>query len=333
MISAAGILYFTPAGHILMCRRTDDKTWAFPGGGIEEGETAEDAARREFEEETGQNVGGKLRVWTRRVRDGVDFTTFVAQGPEFVPALNDEHISYQWTDRELVMNAASRLHPGVLVSLARFDMDELGVARAMAAGELTSPQQYGNILLTSIRITGTGASYRSNGDEYVWRDAAIYMTEEFLDRCNGLPVIMLHPEDKPMLDSIDFRRRIVGTVFLPFLKHDEKEVWAIAKILEEQTAELLATEQMSTSPCVVFIGKDGEGVTHTLHDGAKLLVEDRPYLLDHIAICPTGVWDKGGPPSGVDSIDTRADVTDQLDEILAALKIDEAVRLISRATN
>jgi hypothetical protein len=36
-----------------------------------------------------------------------------------------------------------------------------------------------------------------------------------------------------------------------------------------------------------------------LEGGATLLIEGKPSLLDHIAICEAGVWDKGGPPSGV----------------------------------
>ena len=33
--------------------------------------------------------------------------------------------------------------------------------------------------------------------------------------------------------------------------------------------------------------------------GKPLLIEGEPVLLDHIAIVPNGVWDKGGDPTGV----------------------------------
>lgn len=38
---------------ILLLRRTDNRCWGLPGGAIEPGETLEDAARRERQEETG----------------------------------------------------------------------------------------------------------------------------------------------------------------------------------------------------------------------------------------------------------------------------------------
>src|ERR1700734_698143 len=55
-VHAAGVLYVS-ANSDLLLKRTgkehEDGTWAFPGGKIEEGETPEQAARRESTEETG----------------------------------------------------------------------------------------------------------------------------------------------------------------------------------------------------------------------------------------------------------------------------------------
>jgi 8-oxo-dGTP pyrophosphatase MutT (NUDIX family) len=105
---AAGVIARSPSGRILMCRRTDGEGWAFPGGGIKDGETAERAAWREFWEETGYRLGDVGVQLMRRVKDGVDFTTFISDvDDEFVPALNHEHSSYGWFDPNEVLEEAA----------------------------------------------------------------------------------------------------------------------------------------------------------------------------------------------------------------------------------
>lgn len=334
MIRAAGILFCTPDGRVLLMHRTGEAEkdgdirgcWAFPGGGIEDEETAEEAARREIEEETGLKYEGPLKLWTRRIRNEVDFTTFLARvDAEFAPAMNDEHDACSWVDRRFALTS-SNLHPGAYVSLSRFDMDELAVAKAIRDGELTSPQHYGkDLLLIAIRITGTGLSYRSAHEEYVWRDPSIYMNAEFLERCNGLPVIFHHPK-KTMLNTDEFRDRIVGTIFVPYLKSEVEEVWGIAKILDMGAAELLKTEEMSTSPAVLCLGE--KVITE---GGEKILFETKPFLLDHIAVLlgVPGVWDKNAGLSGVESIDASgADEPDTLDLILRKIQLNDIVHRI-----
>ena len=174
-------------------------------------------------------------------------------------------------------------------------LDELGTARAIAAGDLPSPQKYENVWLFALRITGTGMAYRKSLDEYVWRDGAIYLNDEFLARCNGLAVIWVHPP-KSILDSDEYAKRVVGAVMLPYLKDDE--VWGVAKIYDDEAAKLLTEGQLSTSPGVAFRDPSVNTVKR-LSSGATLLVEGKPSLLDHLAICEQGVWDKAGPPAGV----------------------------------
>jgi 8-oxo-dGTP pyrophosphatase MutT (NUDIX family) len=337
-LRAAGICCLSKANRILLMRRTDGQGWAFPGGGFEEGETAEACARREFLEETGHEFESELTLWTRRVSpDGsvpvnapegavpapgqpVDFTTYLAKGDEFEPTINEEHDRWMWCDREFALNAPG-LHPGCYIALRRFGMHELDIAKSIVSGELTSPQRYANLLLVAMRITGTGIAFRPSLEEFTWRDADLYLNTEFLERCNGLPVILEHP--KSMLNTKEFHKRIVGTVFLSFIRGTE--VWGIAKILDMEVAEMLETEIMSTSPMVIcnsiYLPMD-----------EKFGVEQRPDIVDHLALCPRGVWDKELAPSGVDSISAKADsaVMSPLDLVLLKHKLADSCRRIGR---
>lgn len=95
---AAGIMYVTKDGRVLLLRRTDTGEWAFPGGSLEPGETAIEAAVRESKEEIGRRPDpDDLYMWTRRIARGWDFTTFLNRcGEPFEPVLNDEHDAYAW---------------------------------------------------------------------------------------------------------------------------------------------------------------------------------------------------------------------------------------------
>lgn len=303
---AAGILFITPDDRVLLIRRVGGEhagTWAFPGGWLEPGETPEQAARRECEEEVGLAFKDDLAPWTRKITPTCDFTCFIARTDEFQPVLKmDECDSYTWVDRKAALEL--NLHPGDVISLRRFDLDELGVAAAMRDGELASPQTYMNMLLIPLRITGTGVAYRPLTDGFVFRDPALYLNDEFVQRCYGLNVIWDHPPKKPVLDSKEFAKRIVGNIFLPYIKGDE--VWGIAKIYDDEAKEILTTEQVSTSPGVYL----GSQAKHTMDSGEEVLIEGKAILIDHLAVCPLGVWDKGGPPTGVlnDELNSIGDI-------------------------
>jgi 8-oxo-dGTP pyrophosphatase MutT (NUDIX family) len=318
-LRAAGVMLMADDGRVLLMRRTGRDhagEWAFPGGGVEESESPEGCARRETFEETAQRYAGKLSPWTRRIKDGVDFTTFIGESEQFVPRLNEEHDIFTWARPETAL-ATLPLHAGAAVALQRFDMDELGIAKAMVAGDLVSPQRYENLLLVALRITGTGAAYRAGIDEYVWRDPSLYLNDEFLERCQGLTVIWEHPT-KRMMNSKEFNRRVIGSVMIPYIKPEEREVWGIAKVYDGEAVDALSTEQWSTSPGV----KLKTSISQKLEDGSKLLLEGDIRLLDHIAVCTLGVWDKSGPASGVDVVlDSRTNSLDQIIEKVYAREI------------
>lgn len=179
-------------------------------------------------------------------------------------------------------------------------MTELEIAQSIADGTETSPQRVGNVMLYAIRITGTGTAYRQALDEFVYRPPENYLNDNFLARCNGLPVIWEHPEDNK-LDSDEFASRVIGTVFLPYIQ--DSEVWAIAKIYDDDAIEEINKGGLSTSPTVIF----SERQKRTELDGDTIIIEGLPSILDHVAICESGVWDKGGEPSGILTTTTEGD--------------------------
>lgn len=317
MIKAAGILFIDSSGEILLLKRSRDsdhpREWCLPGGGIQEGETPEQAALREFQEECGNKYTGELSQISNTDDGNVDYTTFVAHVEKFIPKLNDEHTAFMWCDADDIPN---KTHPGVKALLdgeenqkidkeysksdseIRVDasevITEMDIAKKIRDKELTSPQAYNNMLLFALRITGTGVSFRPKLEEFVQRPPEEYLTDEFLGRCNGLPVIWIHPPNEK-LDSDSFGERVVGTICLPYIEGDE--VWGIAKIFDSDAAQQMSAEQLSTSPGVVF--QPGTNSKIELKDGSHILIEGKPSLLDHLAIVENGVWDKGGKPSGV----------------------------------
>jgi 8-oxo-dGTP pyrophosphatase MutT (NUDIX family) len=304
---------------VLFVRHGERGTWEFPGGTIELGETAEDAVMREVREEIGVTPHGKVSLLMRDRLGGIDYTTFIANTSAMIaPSLSDELSDWQWSDPH---HPPEPLHPGVRLALDRLRMNELDLARAIASGQYSSPQVYENIWLFAIRITGTGISYRPELKEYVWREPGIYLNSNFLERCNGLSVIWKHPPGES-LDTEQYRERIIGAIMLAYIKGDE--VWGIAKIADQDAAQLMLDLDLSTSPAVLFRDA-GVNEVRKIEGGKRLLIEGDPSLLDHVAICQLGVWDKGGEPTGIakgepEMAESRADSidSDQIADMLDA---------------
>lgn len=299
-IFGSGIM-FRQGKFVFLIQRSDDGTWCQPGGTIEPGELAIDAARREVLEETGYQYDGLL---TPHSVHG-DYLTYRADVPEqFEAKLNDESLAAGWFH---IDDLPKPLHQPFAEMLAQQALNETDVAALIADGTLSSPQYFYNMWMFAIRVTGTGVTWRSADQEMTFRNPDDYLTPEFLQRVAGVPLIWLHPE-KRTLDSDEFSRRVIGTLTNAWVA-DKGEVWAVARVYDAEAAEIMATRQLSTSPTVKF----SEVAQSIIVDGQPLLVEPSPELLDHVAICEQGVWDKLLNPTGVksDSIPKEAEKMDE----------------------
>ncbi|WCF42127.1 NUDIX domain-containing protein [Enterobacter roggenkampii] len=300
-IFGSGIM-FRQGKFVFLIQRSDDGTWCPPGGTVEPGELAIDAARREVLEEVGYQYDGPL---TPHSVYG-DYLTFRAEVPErFEAKLNDESLAAGWFH---IDDLPKPLHQPFAEMLAQQALNETEVAALIADGTLSSPQFFINMWMFAIRVTGTGVTWRSADQQMAFRNPDDYLTPEFLQRVAGVPLIWLHPE-KNKLDSDEFAKRVIGTLTNSWVA-DNGEVWAIARVYDAEAAEIMATRQLSTSPTVTFSEMQDSIIKI---DGQPLLVEGSPVLLDHVAICEQGVWDKLLAPTGVksDSIPNEAEKMDE----------------------
>ncbi|EPC8212013.1 NUDIX domain-containing protein [Yersinia enterocolitica] len=299
-IFGSGIM-FRHGKFVFLIQRSDDGTWCPPGGKVEPGEFAVDAARREVLEEVGYQYDGLL---TPHSVYG-DYLTLRAEvTDQFEAKLNDESLAAGWFH---IDDLPKPLHQPFAEILGRQALNETEVAALISDGTLSSPQYFINMWLYAIRVTGTGVTWRSAGQEMTFRNPDDYLTPEFLQRVAGLPLIWFHPK-KNILDSNEFAERVIGTLTNSWVA-DKGEVWAIARVYDAEAAEIMATRQLSTSPTVKFV----EIPKSIIVDGQPLLVEPSPELLDHVAICEQGVWDKLLDPTGVksDSIPNEAEIMDE----------------------
>lgn len=115
--SAAGVLFVAPDGDVLLLLRSPNEEnfashWALPGGGADDGETPEQAARREVSEEIGNMpCDGMTPLCERVTPKGMVFTTFICPVAEkFAPTLNDEHSGYAWVP---IDKPLAPIHPAV----------------------------------------------------------------------------------------------------------------------------------------------------------------------------------------------------------------------------
>lgn len=311
-IFGSGIM-FRQGKYVFLIQRSDDGTWCQPGGTVEPGELAIDAARREVLEEVGYQYDGPL---TPHSVYG-DYLTFRAEVPErFEAKLNDESLAAGWFH---IDDMPKPLHQPFAEMLAQQALNETEVAALIADGTLSSPQFFINMWMFAIRVTGTGVTWRSADQQMAFRNPDDYLTPEFLQRVAGVPLIWLHPE-KNKLDSDEFAKRVIGTLTNSWVA-DNGEVWTIGRVYDAEAAEIMATRQLSTSPTVTYSEAQDSIIKI---DGQPLLVECSPVLLDHVAICEQGVWDKLLAPTGVKS-DSIPNEAEKMDEEKIVALINKAI--------
>ncbi|MFT2793044.1 NUDIX domain-containing protein [Serratia sp. T13T92] len=311
-IFGSGIM-FRQGKFVFLIQRSDDGTWCQPGGKVDPGELAIDAARREVLEEVGYQYDGPLNPHSVYG----DYLTFRAEVPEqFEAKLNDESLAAGWFH---IDDLPKPLHQPFAEMLAQQALNETDVAALIADGTLSSPQYFINMWMFAIRVTGTGVTWRSADQQMAFRNPDDYLTPEFLQRVAGVPLIWLHPK-KNKLDSDEFAKRVIGTLTNSWVA-DNGEVWAIARVYDAEAAGIMATRQLSTSPTVTYSEMQDSIIKI---DGQPLLVEGSPVLLDHVAICEQGVWDKLLAPTGVKS-DSIPNEAEKMDEEKIVALINKAI--------
>ena len=100
--SAAGAIIFAEdTGRFLLQQRanyiSEGGTWNLIGGGIDPGESIEEAVFREIAEEAGHELSGKLHLLHIYKRDKFKYYSFLLPVPiEFDPVPNREAQDYRW---------------------------------------------------------------------------------------------------------------------------------------------------------------------------------------------------------------------------------------------
>lgn len=116
----AGCLFYAlSTGRMLFPKRSDKvlepHTWGTWGGAMDQGETPEQAVRREVGEEAGVRVKSLIPVFTFKHPSGFQYHDFLAIVPdEFEPKLDHETEDAKWVQPP---DWPSPLHPGVRAML------------------------------------------------------------------------------------------------------------------------------------------------------------------------------------------------------------------------
>lgn len=110
-----GVLIYNQNKEVLLIQNPkwkDGTYWMAPGGGIEDGETEEDAARREVQEELGINITNLVKLGEQKKHAGEDFS--------------DSNLAFQFYDwaAEIVPNESITPDPREVKTYAWYTIDE-----------------------------------------------------------------------------------------------------------------------------------------------------------------------------------------------------------------
>jgi 8-oxo-dGTP pyrophosphatase MutT (NUDIX family) len=126
--AAGSILIARDTGRVCLAHRSPDvqepNTWGMWGGAMDSGESPEQAALRELQEETGYSGSVNLQpLWTFEHSSGFRYYNFLAVvDSEFRPRMDWETQDFEWFDLADTDTWPSPLHPGVQTLLSRNDV-------------------------------------------------------------------------------------------------------------------------------------------------------------------------------------------------------------------